>query len=93
MSKQIALSREGSSRSLCRCTILCAISNSSPEVNGLTVMMNIRSPLSLRQVEDVLFERGVDICHETVRSWWNRFGPLIGAEIRQRRVHGNGKTI
>jgi putative transposase len=43
-------------------------------------------PLSLRQVEDLLFERGIDICHETVRFWWNRFGPMFGAEIRKRRV-------
>ncbi len=40
--------------------------NSSPEVIRLTVMMYIRYPLSLRQVEDLLFERGIDICHETV---------------------------
>jgi len=51
--------------------------NSSPEVIRLTVMMYIRYPLSLRQVEDLLFERGIDICHETVRFWWNRFGPNV----------------
>ena len=51
--------------------------NSSPEVIRLTVMMYIRYPLSLRQVEDLLFERGIDICHETVRYWWNRFGPMF----------------
>jgi putative transposase len=50
-------------------------------------MMYIRYPLSLRQVEDLLFERGIDICHETVRFWWNRFGPMFAAEIRNRRVH------
>ena len=31
-------------------------------------------------------ERGIDICHETVRYWWNRFGPLFAAEIRKRRI-------
>jgi hypothetical protein len=46
--------------------------NSSPEVIRLTVMMYVRYPLSLRQVEDLLFERGIDISHETVRFWWNR---------------------
>ncbi len=56
--------------------------NSSPEVIRLTVLMYIRYPLSLRQVEDLLFERGIDICHETVRFWWNRFGPMFAAEIR-----------
>ena len=59
---------------------------SSPEVIRLAVMLYIRYPLSLRQVEDLLFERGIDICHETVRFWWNRFGPMFAAEIRKRRV-------
>ena len=54
--------------------------NSSPEVIRLAVMMYIRYPLSLRQIEDLLFERGIDICHETVRYWWNRFGPMLAAE-------------
>ena len=62
--------------------------NSSPEVIRLTVMMYIRYPLSLRQVEDLLHERGIDLCHETVRYWWNRFGPMFASEIRKRRVNG-----
>ena len=67
--------------------------NRSPEVIRLAVMMYICYPLSLRQVEDLLFERGIDICHETVRFWWNRFGPMFAAEIRRRRVHGrNGSN-
>ena len=61
--------------------------NSSPEVIRLVVMMYIRYPLSLRQVEDILFERGIDICHETVRYWWNRFGPMFAAAIKKRRLH------
>ncbi len=61
--------------------------NSSPEVIRLTVMMYIRYPLSLRPVEVLLFERGIDICRETVRFWWNRFGPVFASEIRKRRVH------
>ncbi len=60
--------------------------NSSPEIIRLAVMMYVRYPLSLRQVEDLLAERGIDICHETVRFWWNRFGPLFAAEIRKRRI-------
>ena len=62
--------------------------NSSPEVIRLAVMMYIRYRLSLRQVEDILFERGIDICHATVRFWWNRFGPMFAGEIRRRRVAG-----
>jgi len=60
--------------------------NSSPAVIRLTAMMYIRYPLTLRQVEDILFERGIDICHETVRLSWNRFGPIFAAEIRKRRI-------
>ena len=41
------------------------------------MMMYIRFPLSLRNVEDLLHERGIDITHETVRFWWNRFGPMF----------------
>lgn len=61
--------------------------NSSPEVIRLAVMMYVRFPLSLRNVEDLLFERGIDICHETVRHWWNRFGPMFAADIRRQRVN------
>jgi putative transposase len=57
----------------------------SPEIIRLAVMMYIRFPLSLRNVEDLLHERGIDISHETVRYWWNRFGPLMAREIRKRR--------
>jgi putative transposase len=60
--------------------------NSSPEIIRLAVMMYVKFPLSLRNVEDLLHERGIDICHETVRFWWNRFGPMFVAEIRRKRV-------
>ena len=60
--------------------------DTSPEVIRLVVMMYVRYPLSLRNVEDLLFERGIDICHETVRKWWNRFGPMFAGEIRRKRV-------
>ena len=59
---------------------------SSPEVIRLVVIMYVRYPLSLRQVEDILFERGIDICHETVRFCWNRFGPMFANEIRKHRI-------
>ncbi|NBT30708.1 MAG: IS6 family transposase, partial [Rhodobacteraceae bacterium] len=62
--------------------------HSSPEIIRLAVMMYIRFPLSLRNVEDLLHERGIDICHETVRFWWQRFGPRFAAEIRKRRIEG-----
>ena len=49
-------------------------------------MMSVRDPFSLRQGEDRLCERGIAIGHETVRDWWNRVGPVVAAEIRNRRV-------
>ena len=58
----------------------------SPEIIRLAVMVYVRYPLSLRNLEDLLHERGIDISHETVRLWWHRFGPLFAAEIRKKRV-------
>jgi putative transposase len=58
----------------------------SSEINRLAVMMYVRFPLSFRNVEDLLHERGIDISYETVRFWWNRFGPLFAAVIRKKRV-------
>ena len=58
----------------------------SPEIIRLVVMMYVRFPLSLRNVEDLLHERGIDISHETVRVWWNRFGPLFASKMRKKRV-------
>jgi transposase-like protein len=43
----------------------------SPDVIRLAVMMYVRFPLSLRQVEDLLRERSIDISYETVCAWWN----------------------
>ena len=48
--------------------------------------MYVQFPLALRNVEDLLHERGIDVSHETVRFWWQRFGPMFAAEIRRRRV-------
>ena len=59
----------------------------SPEIIRLAVMMYVRFPLSLRNVEDLLHERGIDFCHETVRYWWNRFGPLFAGKIRKKRLY------
>jgi putative transposase len=49
-------------------------------------MLYVRYPLSLRNVEDLLYERGIEISHETVRFWCNRFGPIFAGEIRKRQV-------
>ena len=51
-------------------------------------MLYVRFNLSLRNVEDLLHERGIEVSHETVRFWWQRFGPMFAAEIRRKRVTG-----
>jgi putative transposase len=56
------------------------------EIFRKAVMLYVRFPLSLRSVEDMLHERGVDISHEAVRFRWLRFGPIFAATIRKRRV-------
>jgi putative transposase len=58
----------------------------SPEIIQLAVLMYVRFPLSLRNVEDMLHERGIDVCHESVRLWVDRFGPLFAGKIRSKRA-------
>jgi putative transposase len=60
--------------------------NWPPEVSRTVVIVYVRFPVSLRNVEDLMFERGTVIGHETVRFWWNRFGPLFASDIRRLRV-------
>ena len=73
-----------------------AISNSvsfryfktSPEIIQLAVMLYVRFPLSLKNVEDLLHERGVDVSYESVRYWWHRFGSQFANQIKKRRAGG-----
>ncbi|WP_068111628.1 IS6 family transposase [Pseudoruegeria marinistellae] len=58
----------------------------SRECIRVAVMMYVRFPRSLRNVEDVLHECGIDVSHEAVRFWWHRFGPMFAAESRQKRA-------
>jgi putative transposase len=60
----------------------------SPEIIHLAVIFYVRFPLSLRNVEDLLHERGVDVSHETIQYWWHRLGPMFASEIRNRRIEG-----
>lgn len=55
--------------------------NSSLKIIRLAVVMYAWFPLSMRDVEGLLAERGINNGHETVRYWWDRFGPLFAADI------------
>ena len=54
----------------------------SPEIIQLAVKLYVRFPLSLRNVEDLLHQRGVDVRYETVRYWKRRFGFKFSCEIQ-----------
>ena len=58
----------------------------SPEIIQLAVMLYVRFPLSLRNVEDLLHERGVDVSYESIRCWWHRFGSQFASQIKKRRA-------
>jgi putative transposase len=55
----------------------------SPEIIRLAVMLYIRFPMSLRNVEYLLRERGFEISREIVRYWWNRFAPMLASQIHK----------
>ena len=50
-----------------------------PEIIHQAIWLYLRFTLSLRDVEDLLAERGVAVSYETVRRWVNHFGPMIAA--------------
>ena len=56
-------------------------------------MLYVRFPLSLRNVEDLLHERGIDVSHETVWFWWNRFGPMFASPHLQQPLSTNNKVL
>ena len=62
----------------------------SPEMIRFAVILYIRFPISLRNVEDLLNQRGIDISHEKIRSWWSRFGLMFASEIVKKRANQVG---
>jgi hypothetical protein len=57
-----------------------------PEIIQQAIWLYLRFMLSLRDVEDLLAERGISVSYETVRRWVNHFGPMIAADLRKRRA-------
>ena len=56
-----------------------------PEIIQQAIWLYLRFTLSLRDVEDLLAERGVTVSYETVRRWVNHFGPMVAADLQKRR--------
>ncbi len=55
-----------------------------PAVIHRSVWLYFRFPLSFRDVEEMLAERGIDVSYETIRRWILKFGPAIAANVRSR---------
>ena len=56
-----------------------------PEIIQQAIWLYLRFTLSLRDVGDLLAERGVTVSYETVRRWVNHFGPIVAADLQKRR--------
>ena len=65
----------------------------SPEIIRLAVMMYVRFPLSLRNVEDLLHERGIEVSHETIRFWWKPVRPDLRRRDPQEADGSNARVF
>jgi putative transposase len=54
-----------------------------PAIIQTAVWMYFRFPLSIRDVEDLLAERGIDVSYETVRRWSVKFGLAYARKLRR----------
>jgi putative transposase len=50
------------------------------------VWLYVRFNLSLREVEEMLLERGIDVSYESIRRWTVKFGPRIARDLRKRQA-------
>ena len=58
----------------------------APQIIAYAVWLYLRFNLSLREVEEILLECGVDVSYETIRRWIAKFGPQIARNLRRRQV-------
>lgn len=62
-----------------------------PEVIRYTVWLYFRFTLSLRDIEELLAQRGIEVSYETIRMWTITFGPLIASNLRSRKGQSSGR--
>src|ERR1700693_2431350 len=65
--------------------IFCRGYRFPPEIIQRAIWLYYRFTLSLRDVEELLAERGIEVTHETIRQWGIQFGPAIARDLRSRR--------
>jgi putative transposase len=56
------------------------------EIISHCVWLYHRFPLSFREVEEMMLERGVVVTHETIRQWCRKFGQAFANGLRRRRA-------
>jgi Transposase and inactivated derivatives len=61
-----------------------------PQIIAHIVWLYVRFNLSLREVEEMMLARGVDVSYESIRRWTVKFGPLIAHDLRQRQPRPGG---
>ena len=64
--------------------IICRGYRFPPEIIQRAIWLYYRFTLSLRDVEELLAERSIEVTYETIRQWGIRFGPAIG----ERKMQG-----
>ena len=52
---------------------------------GYAVRYYLRYKLSLRDVRDIMFDRGLEVSHQSISDWIRDFGPLYAQAIRKAR--------
>jgi transposase-like protein len=62
-----------------------------PEIISHCVWLYHRFSLSLRDVEELMLERGVQVTYETIHQWTRQFGPAYAAVLRRRRPRPGDK--
>jgi len=62
-----------------------------PDTIRHAVWLYFRFTLSVRDVEELMAQRGILVSRETVRCWVNKFGPLIASNLRRRRARPTGR--
>ena len=61
------------------------------EIISHDVWLYYRFPLSYRDVQELLFERGIDVTHEAIRQWCLKFGQDYANRLKRRRAQPGDK--
>ena len=61
------------------------------EIINHCVWLYFRFPLSFREVEELMLERGVAVSYETIRRWCAKFGQAYASGLRRRRPRPGDK--